>query len=216
MRVLAVADEESKYLWDYYSPDKLAGIDLIIACGDLSASYVTFLATMAPVPLLYVHGNHDEGYDERPPEGAICIDDEVYIHNGLRIAGLGGSVRYRSGAWQFTEAEMRARIRRLKGRINKAGGVDVLVTHAPLHGYGDLSDLPHRGFSVFHELLDAYKPPLMLHGHIHLSYAPSIPREHQYGTTRIVNACERVTLELPEPQPRPTPRRGLLWRKKEF
>ena len=66
MKILAVADEESKSLWDYFAPEKLDGCDMIVACGDLRASYVTFLATMAPVPLLYVHGNHDAGYDRRP------------------------------------------------------------------------------------------------------------------------------------------------------
>ena len=80
----------------------------IIACGDLNRHYLEYLATMAPMPVLYVHGNHDESYDLRPPQGVICIDDDVYIHNGLRIAGLGGGCRYRTGAWQFTEAEMKS------------------------------------------------------------------------------------------------------------
>ena len=62
-------------------------------------------------------------------------------------------------------------------------------------GYGDLNDLPHRGFTVFHELLDRYHPQLMLHGHIHLTYGCNIPREHRYGATRIVNCYERVALE---------------------
>ena len=104
MKILAVADEECKALWDYFTPDKLEGVELIIACGDLSRHYLEYLATMAPVPLLYVHGNHDESYDTRPPQGVICLDDDVYVHNGLRIAGLGGSCRYRTGAWQFTNA----------------------------------------------------------------------------------------------------------------
>ena len=91
MKILAVADEECKALWDYFTPDKLEGVELIIACGDLSRHYLEYLATMAPVPLLYVHGNHDESYDTRPPQGVICLDDDVYVHNGLRIAGLGGS-----------------------------------------------------------------------------------------------------------------------------
>ena len=211
MRALVIADEEDKYLWDYFSPEKLDGIDLIIGCGDMHRQYLTFLATMAHVPLIYVHGNHDESYDQDPPGGALCIDDDVYIHKGVRIAGLGGSVRYRNGAWQFTEAEMRKRIRRLRGKIERAGGLDVLVTHAPLHGYGDLSDLPHRGFTVFHELLDQYHPPLMLHGHVHLSYGNAIPREQQYGATRIINACGRIVLELPDPPP-PKQHRGLLRR----
>ena len=209
MRLLAVADEESKYLWDYYEPEKLRGYDLIIGCGDLSIHYLTFLATVAPVPLIYVHGNHDEVYDNRPPTGALCIDDDVFCYKGYRFLGLGGSVRYRTGAWQFTEAEMRRRIRRVRGKISRAGGVDVLVTHAPMHGYGDLNDLPHRGFTVFHEILDTYKPPVMLHGHVHMTYGPQMQREHQYGQTRIINAYERFTIELPD-KPQPPARGGLL------
>lgn len=210
MRLLAIADEESKYLWDYFSPEKLDGIDLIIGCGDMHAEYVSFLATMAHVPLLYVHGNHDAGYDFHPPGGALCIDDDIYVHNGLRIMGLGGSCRYRAGAWQFTEAEMRKRIRKLRGKAARLGGVDVLVTHAPLHGYGDFSDLPHRGFTVFREVLDAYHPQLMLHGHIHLNYGANLPREHAYGSTRIVNAYDRVVLQLPDPAPRAARRQWQL------
>ena len=80
---------------------------MILACGDLNRHYLEYLVTMAPVPVFYVHGNHDESYDERPPEGAICIDDDVIEYHGLRIAGLGGACRYRTGAWQFTEAEMK-------------------------------------------------------------------------------------------------------------
>ena len=141
MKILAVADEECKALWDYFTPDKLEGVELIIACGDLSRHYLEYLATMAPVPLLYVHGNHDESYDTRPPQGVICLDDDVYVHNGRRIAGLGGSCRYRTGAWQFTEAEMKKRINHLRGKIDRHGGIDILVTHAPLHGYGIMQNV---------------------------------------------------------------------------
>ena len=89
MRLLAVADEEDKGLWDYYSRDKLQGAELILACGDLDYRYLEFLATMAAVPVFYVHGNHDECYDTHPPEGVTCLDDRVVVYNGLRIAGLG-------------------------------------------------------------------------------------------------------------------------------
>lgn len=92
MRLLAVADEESKYLWDYYEPEKLRGYDMIIGCGDLSIQYMTFLATVAPVPVVYVHGNHDESYDNRPPTGALCIDDDVFCYKGYRFFGAGGQL----------------------------------------------------------------------------------------------------------------------------
>ena len=34
MRILTIADEQPKYLWDYYEPEKLRGYDLIVGCGD--------------------------------------------------------------------------------------------------------------------------------------------------------------------------------------
>ena len=141
MKILAVADEESKYLWEYYEPSKLRDIDLIIGCGDLSLHYMNFLSDAAPVPVLYVHGNHDASYDREPPRGAICIDDDLYWYKGYRIVGLGGSCRYRAGAWQFTEAEMKKRINHLRGKIDRHGGIDILVTHAPLHGYGIMQNV---------------------------------------------------------------------------
>ena len=53
MKILAVADEESKYLWEYYEPSKLRDIDLIIGCGDLSRHYMNFLSDAAPVPDIF-------------------------------------------------------------------------------------------------------------------------------------------------------------------
>ena len=41
MKILAIADEESKYLWDFYEKGKLDGIDLIISCGDLDPNYLS-------------------------------------------------------------------------------------------------------------------------------------------------------------------------------
>ena len=35
MKILVLADVESKYLWDYFEKEKLEGIDLILSAGDL-------------------------------------------------------------------------------------------------------------------------------------------------------------------------------------
>ena len=102
MKILAIADVESKYLWDYFEKSKLEGIDLIISCGDLDPRYLSFLATFTSAPVLYVHGNHDDKYERIPPEGCICIDDKIYVHEGERILGLGGSMRYKPGEHQYT------------------------------------------------------------------------------------------------------------------
>ena len=96
MKILALSDEECPALWDYYLPGRLDGIDLIISCGDLKASYLSFLVTMARVPVLYVHGNHDTDYQYNPPWGCDCIDDAIQatmsitIEAGCAITGTCG------------------------------------------------------------------------------------------------------------------------------
>ena len=60
---MVIADEESKYLWDFFDKSKLEGVDLIISCGDLNPNYLSFLTTFAAAPELYVQGNNDEKYD---------------------------------------------------------------------------------------------------------------------------------------------------------
>ena len=35
MRILAISDVTAKYYFDYYTPGKLEGFDLILSCGDL-------------------------------------------------------------------------------------------------------------------------------------------------------------------------------------
>ena len=85
MKLLLMADEESRYLWDYYRPGMLKDYDLILSAGDLKSAYLSFIVTMANRPLLYVHGNHDGYYAQRPPEGCDCIEDSLVKINGLRI-----------------------------------------------------------------------------------------------------------------------------------
>lgn len=66
MRIMVIADEESSWLWDHFEKEKLAGVDLIISCGDLHPHYLSFLTTFTSAPVLYVHGNHDDKYEQVP------------------------------------------------------------------------------------------------------------------------------------------------------
>ena len=47
MRIMVIADEESKSLWDFFEKSKVEWIDLIISCGDLDPRYLTFLVTLS-------------------------------------------------------------------------------------------------------------------------------------------------------------------------
>lgn len=196
MKILCLADEESKAYWDFFRKERLADIDLILSCGDLKPEYLSFLVTMAHAPLFYVHGNHDERYQTHPPEGCDCIDGKIVEFRGLRILGLGGSPRYRPGPFQYTEADMSRRIRRLTWRLRR--GVDIVVAHAPARDLGDLEDPPHRGFAALRALIERYRPRYFLHGHVHAGYTHAFVRERDHCGTRIINVGPVYILELPD------------------
>ena len=213
MKILAIADEESPALWDHYMPGRLDGYDLILSCGDLKADYLTFLVTMGHARLLYVQGNHDGSYEVKAPEGCDCIDDQLVVYNGVRILGLGGCLRYHDGPYQYTEKEMRRRISKLRFALRRAGGVDIVITHAPPRGLGDREDPAHMGFEALRDLIDRWHPSYLLHGHVHLRYDHSLPREQVYGGTRIINASERFVLEIPDvPLKDPKNKGRLIWK----
>ena len=88
--------------------------------------------------------------------------------------------------------------------------VDILVTHAPAEGLGDLDDPCHRGFACFRELMETYKPSYFVHGHVHLQYMPNVPRVREYGETTGVNASGKYFIELPDRPYTVRPRPGGL------
>jgi predicted phosphodiesterase len=212
-RVLAVSDEVDEVL----SEPRLRELqpDLILACGDLPFEYLEYLRGAAEVPLLYVHGNHDPSPSGtsvsayRPDQyfprarpsvvGCVSVEDRWKDEAGLRIAGLGGSIRYNHGDNQYTQYEMRGRVRRLvrRTRIQRwrdRTNVDIFIAHSPPLDCGDGDDGPHRGFSAFHRLIHRLEPKLMLHGHIHPYGRPQPDRT--IGTTRIVNVIPYRLLEI--------------------
>lgn len=197
MRILLLSDVADKALWDYLNRSLLEGVDLVLSCGDLPSEYLSFLTCFTHAPILYVHGNHDGDYAEHPPEGCICVEDRIFVHNGVRILGLGGSFRYKVGSNMYTERQMQRRVLKLQGKLWRNKGFDILLTHAPARGVGDQEDLPHRGFATFNALMDRYRPRYMVHGHVHPQYAAlHFQRERQYGETTVVNAYKRHYIEL--------------------
>ncbi len=198
MKILVISDKEAKALWDYYEPGKLDNIDLILSCGDLAPHYLSFLATFTTAPVLYVHGNHDDCYSKTPPEGCICIEDTVYVYKGVRILGLGGSMRYKPGIHQYTQKEMTSRVKSLRFRLWRTKGFDILLTHSPAFELGDGEDVPHQGFRAFRDLLNRYHPRYFVHGHVHTNYGRRFKRLNEYEGTQIVNAYEQYLIEYPD------------------
>ena len=215
MKILVIADHEEKALWDDWSEkvaERFSDIDLILSAGDLDADYLEFLVTMLNVPLVYVHGNHDESYQKNPPQGCIDADGKIVERKcgdpseQIRILGLGGSMRYNDDApYMLTEKEMKRRIsgirktilnNTIKGKLRGKGAFEILLTHSPCKGCGDLEDLPHQGFACFNDLLNKRRPGLHVYGHVHRAYTEDFQRTttHPSGTL-LVNADNYYVIE---------------------
>lgn len=213
-RVLAVADEVVEALWT--EKVRRHGVDLVLAAGDLPFDYLEFLASALDRPCVFVPGNHDvdlSGYARvrglwlrsgfpapwPGPTGGINVDGRIADVAGLRIAGLGGSIRYSEGPNQWTERQQARRVHRLVRaaawrRRRDGRPVDVLLTHAPPRGVGDADDPPHRGFTCLHGAVRRMRPTLLVHGHIHPHGAQAPDRT--LDGTQVINAVGYRILEI--------------------
>ena len=186
--------DELKWLYcELYHNDEAA---FEYFCDMLRREYLEFLVTMANVPLLYIPGNHDESFADTPPEGCVCIDGRVVEVGGVRFLGFGGSYRYRPGTYMYTERQMARRVNRAWPSIQRYGGFDVLVSHAPARHLNDFDTVSHRGFDCVNTLIDRYHPRYFVHGHIHRSYGVNVPRITPHGETTVVNAFEHCLIEI--------------------
>lgn len=218
VRVLAVADEVVQSLWSERA--RTHRPELIVSCGDLPFDYLEYLVSTLNVPLVFVPGNHDPllpalrrsrggllldsgmPVPDVAPGGGENADRRVLDVGPLRIAGLGGSLRYREGPHQYSQREFgrRARsvIRRSRRLRRRDGrGPDLLLTHAPPAGVGDREDLPHRGFQALHTVVEQLQPAFLLHGHIHPYGEPQPDR--MMGATRVCNVVGHRIIEVPDP-----------------
>ena len=221
MRILCISDTTRSLAFSSNVSGIYQGTDFVISCGDIDVDNYDYLSTMLRRDVYYVFGNHNLGTFKQTMEkdpmkfskfeneynkkfygfliDGKCIRDK---RTGLLIAGLGGSMNYNGGDSQYTEAQMRRRIRRMALSLlynkKKYGRyLDILVTHAPPFGIGDGPDLCHRGFKCFLDFIDKYQPKYMLHGHVHLD-DQNASRVTQHGSTTVINVYGSYMLDTDE------------------
>jgi Icc-related predicted phosphoesterase len=226
MRILAVADAQSKAFDGPFDAEhwRTKGIQLIVGCGDLSASYLEFLTDLVRAPLIYVRGNHDDNWTKLP--AGEDIDGRVVEYQGIRFVGFEGSPSYNGGQHQYGERAMAWKLATLQPRVWLTGRIDVVVAHAsPIFcprayklcpkpvGVGrpcayalvdefnkpkvcqDADDYAHRGFETFRDLIHRFHPRFFIHGHRHQTYGIG-KRELRIEDTRVVDAYGHVILDL--------------------
>lgn len=214
--VLAVADETIESLWS--AQVRSMDVDLILGAGDLPFDYLEYLTDALNAPCVFVPGNHDPdltGYSAGRagwmraglpttwpgPVGAVNADRKIVSAAGLRIAGLGGSIRYNGGPNQWTQRQQRRRgksLTRTKTWAEKVRGdqrgVDVLLTHSPPFRVGDGTDPAHVGFDCLHDVTRILRPQILLHGHIHPH--GQTPEDLRLHSSDVVNTVGYTLLDI--------------------
>ncbi len=198
MKILAVSDIVTPSLYKKFDRAMFPDADLIVSCGDLPPEYLTFLSVAFDAPMVYVRGNHDFRYREKPPAGGIDLHANVFRFKGLRFFGLEGSRWYNGGPYQYTERRMKRVVGRMRPLLWWRGGVDIIVTHAPPRSIHDAEDQCHRGFRIFRTMIERYRPLYFLHGHVHGVFEDPEKRVTQIGRTKVVNCFGYFFLDIEE------------------
>ncbi len=197
MKILAVSDTVVKELLEPVGGGpSIAGIDLVLACGDLPPEYLSALRNRYDTPLLYVVGNHDLRYGESPPVGCTHIHRRIVKAGGLRIVGFSGSRWYNGNINQYTEKQMTRFVRKMRFSLWRSRGVDLVISHAPPRFIKDADDPCHRGFRVFRDFIEKYQPRYFIHGHIHTSFDNDAERSTMVKSTAVINSYGYYVLEI--------------------
>ncbi|MHB1295863.1 MAG: metallophosphoesterase [Anaerolineae bacterium] len=207
MKILTVSDVVADSLHSSGITERFKDVDLVLSCGDLPIDYLEYIVTMLGKPLYYVHGNHverkytDFGATPRAdPEGCINLHRRTANLNGLLIAGLQGSMRYREGDYQYTQQEMQWLVnlmvpKLLLNKLRYGRFLDILITHAPPYQIHDGLDLCHQGFDAFLRFMQMFKPRYLIHGHTHL-YRQDARRVTRYRQTLVLNTYGYQIIEI--------------------
>lgn len=208
MKILAISDAVSPIVYSSNFPNNLPPFDLVLSAGDIPGHFLEFVATKLKVPPVYVLGNHGNGYlfdpetdQQQLPGGCLNAHGKIIELNGVLIAGIEGSARYRPGPHQYSERQMGAIVRKMAPHLwwnkkRKGRAVDIFLTHAAPKGPHEGEDYPHRGVKAFNHFVEVWQPKLHIHGHVHLNGA-NAPREYLTESgVRVINAFEFTLIDI--------------------
>lgn len=197
-KILLLSDVIVSFIYSPQVRHRFPDVDLVIGCGDLAYYYLEYVLNALDTPCYFVRGNHDKVVEysleaqRTAPAGAVNLHRQVINHQGLLLAGVEGSLRYRVGPYQYTHSQMWMHVLRLipgllLNRMRYGRYLDLFVTHSPPAGIHDMPDLPHQGIKAFRWFIQVFQPAYHFHGHIHL-YRPDTTVETKVNQTQVINA----------------------------
>lgn len=208
MKVLSISDVIVPLIYSPQIHDRFSSVNLVIGCGDLPYYYQEYIISMLNVPLFFVRGNHDKEIEYESthnlsaPGGAVDLHCRVVNYHGVLMGGVEGSLRYREGPFQYTQAQMWRNVlgltpALLRNRLLYGRFLDIFVTHAPPRGIHDETDLTHRGINAFRWFIKAFHPAYYFHGHVHV-LKPETITETRVDETAVINTYGFRVTELAE------------------
>lgn len=206
MKILTLSDVVVDLIYSRTIRSRFSGVDFAIGCGDLPYYYLEYIISTLDVPLFFVRGNHGKAIEygkagpRKRPLGAVDLHENVVIHNGIILAGVEGSLRYKHGPYQYTQAEMWLNVIKIVPaliyhRLLHDRYLDIFVSHAAPWGIHDQTDLAHQGIKAFRWLLKTFSPLYHFHGHVHV-YHPDTVRETRFGNTTVINTYGYREIDL--------------------
>lgn len=198
MKVLTLSDVKEDIVYSPQIAKRFDEVDFVVSCGDLPYYYLEYVISSLNRPMFFIRGNHSSVLEfssqgtQNQPFGAEDLHRKVVIYKDIILAGIEGSLRYRQGPFQYSQAEMWMHVLALAPKLvfNRAvygRYLDIFITHAPPWGIHDQADLPHQGIKAFRWFLKTFKPRYHFHGHIHV-YRRDMVTSSQFCETQVINS----------------------------
>jgi predicted phosphohydrolase len=189
LRIVAMSDTHFKHRSLTAPPG-----DILLHCGDLSSGhgspkqledFLDWFNSQPHTHKVFILGNHD-GYTESEvrtyitrffPSLHFLLNSEITL-DGLRIWGSPYTPSFSNWSWMLDRG---APIKRVWDQI--PNGIDILMTHGPPYGHGDLVPAHYQNFPQAAGCLELLKrvievkPKIHFFGHIHEGYGLSISQE---------------------------------------
>ena len=149
-----------------------AKYDVVFALGDITYNDYDILLSYIPYWKVYaVPGNHD--LPDLLQKLPVCnLHSEcIEIKDGIRIAGIGGSHRYKRGNWPMMTQEESLQL--CMDMIENLPPADILIAHDTAFTKAEL-DIGHTGLVGTTCYINLVNPSYILHGHNHEN------RTHRY------------------------------------
>ena len=208
MRIVAISDTHGRHA----ELDLPAG-DVLVHAGDGTnvgapkelADFLEWFATRPHRHKVFIAGNHDRGVERDPatfqrivPPGVTFLNDTSVVIEGKKLYGSPWTPEFCNWSFMLDRGDA---IRAVWDKI--PAGTDVLITHGPPYGHGDLvgsdrppsydAQAPNRRAVGCLELLLAVKrvrPRVHIFGHIHCGHGLSVSDEVEGTIFANASTCD--------------------------